>query len=79
MIDTQSWTWPAIFQWLQKQGNVATDEMCRTFNVGVGIVLCVSEGDAEKVVEISNNFGEKAWKIGHIEKSDQSQPHVVMD
>ena len=39
VIDTQSWQMPAIFQWLQRTGRVATTEMHRTFNCGVGMVV----------------------------------------
>ena len=41
MIDCQSWQWPSIFSWLVEAGNVELNEMYRTFNCGVGLVLIV--------------------------------------
>ena len=76
VIDTQSWQWPAVFKWLQEQGNVETSEMYRTFNCGVGMIVCVSQDQAAAAVEALNQSGEHAWIIGNIEKSDQQEPHT---
>ena len=37
-INSQSWQWPEVFNWLQQAGNVSTHEMYRTFNCGVGFI-----------------------------------------
>lgn len=65
-IDTGSWQWPEVFMWLQQQGNVETREMYRTFNCGVGMVLCVAQADAARAIESLNAAGHKAWQIGRI-------------
>ncbi len=61
------WQWPAIFHWLQEQGNVAREEMLRTFNCGVGMMLCVRRQDVEKALELLVKAGEQAWEIGVIQ------------
>ncbi|MEZ5504152.1 MAG: phosphoribosylformylglycinamidine cyclo-ligase [Halioglobus sp.] len=66
LIDTGSWQWPAIFQWLQSQGNVSTNEMYRTFNCGVGMVLCVAPADVDTSLSLLAAAGHEAWRIGHI-------------
>jgi phosphoribosylformylglycinamidine cyclo-ligase len=66
-IDTGSWDWPEVFSWLQAGGNVATDEMYRTFNCGVGMVLCVSEGDRDRVLSSLSTAGLAAWTLGRVE------------
>jgi len=63
-IDTSSWQMPEVFSWLQSQGNVASEEMYRTFNCGVGMVICVAEADVSATLEHLNSSGHKAWKIG---------------
>jgi len=63
-IDTSSWQMPEVFSWLQSQGNVASEEMYRTFNCGVGMVICVAETDVSTTLEHLNSSGHKAWKIG---------------
>lgn len=77
-IQTKSWEWPLIFQWLQKQSQVSSKEMWRTFNVGVGLVLCVNKNESDKTLELLSAFGEKAWSIGEIQSSSHEHPHVVM-
>ena len=67
VINEQSWQLPAVFKWLQQNGNVATNEMHRTFNCGVGMVVIVAAADAEKTVNAFNSVGETAWQLGHIE------------
>lgn len=71
MIDKSSWTMPAIFNWLQEAGNVASHEMLRTFNCGIGMVLCIPAKDCEVALELLNRGGESAYRIGEIvEKTD---------
>ena len=48
VIDVASWNRPAVFDWLQEQGNVDETEMHRVLNCGVGMVICVAQSDAEK-------------------------------
>ena len=67
VIDTDSWEWPAVFNWLQSAGNVATAEMYRTFNCGVGMVVCVAEADVEKTLDLLRAAGETPWVLGRME------------
>jgi phosphoribosylformylglycinamidine cyclo-ligase len=66
VIDTSSWTMPSIFSWLQQAGNVELLEMYRTFNCGVGMVLCVAEEDRDLALGVLSEAGENAWLIGEI-------------
>ncbi|MCF1522219.1 phosphoribosylformylglycinamidine cyclo-ligase, partial [Escherichia coli] len=66
VIDGSSWQWPAIFTWLQEKGNVATREMYRTFNCGVGLVIALPQAQAQAAVELLQQEGETAWVIGQI-------------
>ncbi|RDV27329.1 phosphoribosylformylglycinamidine cyclo-ligase [Alteromonas aestuariivivens] len=73
VIDEQSWQWPAVFSWLQQNGNVTRHEMYRTFNCGVGMVLVVDEQDVDKALSLLNQQGENAWLIGTVEAKDGDQ------
>jgi phosphoribosylformylglycinamidine cyclo-ligase len=75
-IDPRSWPRPAIFDWLQKQGNIADAEMWRTFNCGIGIVICVAAEDTERALEQLRASGETAWPIGLVQATD-GDPRVV--
>jgi phosphoribosylformylglycinamidine cyclo-ligase len=69
VIDSDSWPLPAVFQWLRQQGGVANSELLRTFNCGVGMVICVAEADAEQALQALNQAGETAWRLGRIESA----------
>jgi phosphoribosylformylglycinamidine cyclo-ligase len=66
VIDTGSWEWPEVFRWLQERGKVETREMYRTFNCGVGMVLCVAQEHQAAVISHLNGSGHMAWTIGII-------------
>ena len=65
-IDRSSWSMPAVFNWLQSAGNVVTDEMFRTFNCGVGMVVVVEQNDRDTCLQLLGDLGEQAWEIGEI-------------
>ena len=73
VIDENSWQLPEVFQWLQKNGNVELNEMYRTFNCGVGMVLITSADDAAAIVSALNKNNETAWQLGIIESADKKQ------
>lgn len=66
VIDTNSWQWPEVFDWLQQNGNVETFEMFRTFNCGVGMIIAVPSDKADAAVTLLNAEGEQSWIIGEI-------------
>ena len=76
VIKGDSWQWPAIFNWLQENGNIATHEMYRTFNCGVGMVLVVPADKLEKSLEILQAQGENAWHIGEIQAAVSGEEKV---
>ncbi len=78
VIDADSWQRPAVFGWLQKQGKVADDEMYRTFNCGVGMVLCVHEANVEQTLAILTEQGESASIIGRIEATSGNGEQVTI-
>jgi len=78
VIDANSWTRPAIFDWLQSEGNVIDEEMYRTFNNGIGMVVCVAQEDAQETLSLLAKLGESAYQIGQIETSDNATPDVLI-
>jgi len=50
-INQKSWPKPSIFSFIQKEGKISDQEMYRTFNMGIGMVLIVSQNDASKVMD----------------------------
>ncbi|MFI2812727.1 MULTISPECIES: phosphoribosylformylglycinamidine cyclo-ligase [Microbulbifer] len=68
-IDTNSWEMPPVFEWLRKNGNIDRREMYRTFNCGVGMVVCVPADRADEALGILRQSGEEAFIIGSIESA----------
>lgn len=75
-IDADSWQRPAIFNWLQQQGNISDQEMYRTFNCGIGFVLVVNAQSADAVIEHMTTEGIPASVIGHMVPHEASSPRV---
>ncbi|WP_422553614.1 phosphoribosylformylglycinamidine cyclo-ligase [Methylovulum miyakonense] len=75
-IDLQSWDFPAIFQWLQSQGNVPLADMLTTFNCGVGMIVCVAPEDEAVTLETLASLGETVFSIGALGAGD-GKPEVV--
>ena len=77
-LDARAWTWPPVFQWLQQAGGVATDEMYRTFNCGIGMVVVVDAADAENAARFLTQQGETVYRLGRIESSVAGQTRTVI-
>lgn len=78
VIDTASWDLPEIFKWLRAEGNVASTEMYRTFNCGVGMILAVPANTVDSALKLLSDSGEDAWVIGHIESRKQAEEQVKL-
>jgi len=65
LIDRASWRVPPIFQWLQRTGHVPDDDMMRTFNMGIGLIVACENASADRLVE---QLGPGAARIGHVER-----------
>ena len=69
-IDTASWTLPPVFQWLKEAGGVADEEMYRTFNCGIGMIVCVPAEQKDLALDTLKAQGENAWQVGVVESAD---------
>tara|TARA_R110001599_G_scaffold137778_3_gene316753 strand:+ start:1203 stop:2396 length:1194 start_codon:yes stop_codon:yes gene_type:complete len=78
-VDLNSWQRPAVFDWLQEQGNVDETEMHRVLNCGVGMVICVAEDQAANAISVLEQAGESPWIIGHIAQGTEGGEAVVLN
>ncbi len=65
-IDWNAWERPPIFDLIQKVGNVPEEDMRKTFNLGVGIVLIVDKNDSDKILSELKSLNESPFIIGEI-------------
>lgn len=77
-VHLSRWERPTLFDILQKAGNVERDEMYRTFNMGIGMVLAVAEKDAEDMIDRLNGLQERAWIIGEITACGENNSNVEL-
>lgn len=78
VIDTQAWQRPAVFDWLQKGGNIEELEMYRTLNCGVGMVICVPAERAQEALELLAASGETAFELGTISELSPGEEQVQL-
>jgi phosphoribosylformylglycinamidine cyclo-ligase len=77
-IRKDRWPRPEIFQWLQREGRVAEDEMHRVFNCGIGMVAVVAAADAARAREALRASGETVYDIGAIEASTAEEAQALV-
>ena len=78
VLRKKMWPRPELFNWLQKNGNVAEDEMHRVFNCGIGMVICVARDQVAAATMLLKREGELAYEIGFVEAGNQGEPEAVV-
>jgi phosphoribosylformylglycinamidine cyclo-ligase len=78
-IDVKSWTRPALFDWLQKQGNVAEQEMYRVLNCGIGMVVVVPAAQADQARAHLQAQGETVYRIGEIVARNEGDEAIRLE
>jgi len=71
VIEFGSWRVPPIFTHMQKLGNVPHDDMMRTFNMGLGMLVVVPSKNFKKAESVLDRAGESFYKVGRIVKGER--------
>jgi phosphoribosylformylglycinamidine cyclo-ligase len=77
-LESSRWPRPAVFDWLQSQGNIPQAEMHRTFNCGIGMVLVVAADHVAAALATLGRHGIPAWEIGSIAARSGDAPQTVV-
>ncbi|WP_346798498.1 phosphoribosylformylglycinamidine cyclo-ligase [Halomonas sp. Bachu 37] len=78
-IDAAAWTRPAVFDWLQAEGNVEENEMYRVLNCGIGMVIVVPAEKADQARAHLQAQGESVYRIGSIVSHEAQAEAVVLE
>jgi phosphoribosylformylglycinamidine cyclo-ligase len=78
VIRKGTWDVPPIFPFLQERGNISEDEMHKTFNNGIGMILVIPPKDAHKVMARLQALGERGFIIGEIVKADKPEEAIAL-
>ena len=76
VVNRSSWFPPPIFRYLQKAGELSSEEMMRTFNNGLGLVLVVTEEDTDEVLLRLKAMGETACHVGWVEARNEPEEPI---
>lgn len=77
-IESSSWEMPPLFKWLQQQGNIAPNEMYKTFNCGIGMVMIIAQANAEQAQTILRKYGETVYQIGKIRQQQIGEAATIV-
>ncbi len=78
VLHKEAWTLPPLFQWLQKHGGVADDEMHRVFNCGIGMTVIVSAALADQAEAELQRLGETVFLIGEIRERAEGEAQTLV-
>jgi phosphoribosylformylglycinamidine cyclo-ligase len=76
IVHKGSWDIPPIFSFLKEKGNIPEEEMLRTFNNGIGMILIVKAKEGGDILGRLNTMGERAFIIGEIGKAEKEQEAI---
>ncbi len=76
-IKKGSWEIPPIFSFLQEKGNISENEMMRTFNNGIGLILVVPDNSVQEIQERLQAMNEKSFIIGEIAERKESDEKII--
>lgn len=79
VINLSAWKRPEVFHWLQRTGNIAENEMLRTFNCGIGMIVCVPAEDCEAALQILRQHNQRACEIGTIRSAATDAAPVALE
>jgi len=77
-LESSAWKRPAIFDWLQRHGNIDEPEMQRTFNCGIGMVVVVARSDAAAAIAALTAESVEAFEVGAIVKREAGTAQTVV-
>ena len=77
-LESNQWLLPPLFQWLRAEGQVASAEMHRVFNCGIGMVVIVADEHERQALHLLHAAGETVYAIGRIEARNDGEPQTTI-
>jgi phosphoribosylformylglycinamidine cyclo-ligase len=78
VLEQSAWSMPPLFHWLQQHGGVEQQEMYRTFNCGIGMVLVIAPEQQADVTAFLQAQGETVFALGRIAKRQAGQAATIV-
>ena len=77
-LDAGKWPLPPVFRWLGEAGALDVQDMARTFNCGIGMVVITAPAQADDALQVLSNAGETAFRIGSVTSLDNPKAARVI-
>ncbi|EDO15381.1 hypothetical protein Kpol_460p16 [Vanderwaltozyma polyspora DSM 70294] len=77
-VDMSTWTVPEVFKWFGKAGNIPVDDILKTFNMGIGMVLIVKKENVSRIKEILKDKNEDVYEIGSLVPRKENEPGCIV-
>jgi phosphoribosylformylglycinamidine cyclo-ligase len=77
-ISAKSWELPALFKWLQAEGNITHAEMYKTFNCGIGMAVIVAKEHVNQAKNLLSEAGETVYEIGYIRAQNAGEAPTIV-
>jgi phosphoribosylformylglycinamidine cyclo-ligase len=78
-LDTASWPRPDVYAWIERVGGLPETELLRVFNCSIGMIAIVPAALEEEILQRLQGLGERAYRIGVIERKDEDDPAMLFD
>jgi phosphoribosylformylglycinamidine cyclo-ligase len=79
IVHRKTWNTPPIFSFIKEKGKISEEEMLRTFNNGIGMILIIRPKEVEDILPRLHSLGEKAFIIGEVGKREREQEAIEFD
>jgi phosphoribosylformylglycinamidine cyclo-ligase len=79
VLDARTWPLPPVFGWLKAAGSVDAEELARTFNCGIGMVVITAPDAADRVAAALTTAGETVWRIGLVEANPDGGRRTLVE
>jgi phosphoribosylformylglycinamidine cyclo-ligase len=76
IVHREAWDIPPIFSFVKEKGKISEEEMLRTFNNGIGVILIVRPKEVEDILGRLRSLSEKAFIIGEVGKTEREQETI---
>jgi phosphoribosylformylglycinamidine cyclo-ligase len=77
VVEVGSWNIPSIFDLIKQEGGISTEEMFKTFNMGIGMVFILPREEGEEVLDFLNKLGVKSFLIGKVKGEGERKVRLV--
>lgn len=78
-IDASRWELPPVFKWLKALGNIESNDLARTLNCGIGMIVICDKNESDRIEKILKDAGEIVYRVGVIKNRNVSDDRIILE